>query len=578
MTRLIRIGRFGLASQLGVAVPLLFLLLAAIPGFAQSQACTTFAANTPQLRAEGFTELIGDILVKCTGGIPTPKGQNIPQGNFTVYLNAPVTSRVLNPTASGLESLLLIDDPSSANQKLCTSLNGCAVLGNPPEPFNGSSGGQNTFQAVLFTSNSIVFQGVPIDPPGPGVYRTYRIVNVRVNANSFAPSGVPVQVVANVLATLPLQNTNPAAIVGTVSSGLSFGGGAVSVSQCGGAVTNQLAYFVFSENFPAAFKARGSGSAQNQFPFVYNSESGFVFSQLPGSGSADFGTRFKIVIRNVPSGVTLWVSTGNIAFTPTASAQLIGSETGPYGPIGGGTPIDGIPAVPLTIVNGAATAIWEVTAADSTMLDTFYFGVFVTTSGPLALNTIPMTVNGSFAPVSPSFVLADGQSDLFALQDATASPTTLPIPRFADTSSPQDMLAVMACQTNLLFTFVTNQAKYDTALVLSNTSADPFGTTQQSGTCTLNFYGNNPPQAATTPAIHAGTVYSTYVSAIAPGFGGYVIAVCNFQYAHGLAFIMSGGSTHQSPVYPALVIPYGVRSPADASLGAIAGSGEALNQ
>jgi RHS repeat-associated protein len=53
--------------------------------------------------------------------------------------------------------------------------------------------------------------------------------------------------------------------------------------------------------------------------------------------------------------------------------------------------------------------------------------------------------------------------------------------------------------TSPLFPFLTNQLGFDTGISIANTSTDPFGTTTQSGTCSLNFYGagaTNPPPLA----------------------------------------------------------------------------------
>ena len=44
-------------------------------------------------------------------------------------------------------------------------------------------------------------------------------------------------------------------------------------------------------------------------------------------------------------------------------------------------------------------------------------------------------------------------------------------------------------------------------------------------------------------------------STAAPGFGGYVIAVCNFQYAHGFAFVSDVGARNLAMGYLALVVP-----------------------
>jgi hypothetical protein len=47
---------------------------------------------TPQLRAEGETELIGDIVLTCTGGTPTVAGKPVPTVAISVSLNTAVTS------------------------------------------------------------------------------------------------------------------------------------------------------------------------------------------------------------------------------------------------------------------------------------------------------------------------------------------------------------------------------------------------------------------------------------------------------------------------------------------------------
>jgi len=108
--------------------------------------------------------------------------------------------------------------------------------------------------------------------------------------------------------------------------------------------------------------------------------------------------------------------------------------------------------------------------------------------------------------------------------------------------------------TRLLYTFVTNVAGFDTGIVISNTSADPFGTTNQSGNCKLTFFGAGSPPSYTTPAIPAGNSFATLASSIAPGFQGYVFAECFFAFAHGAAFISDVGARNLFSTYLALVI------------------------
>ena len=81
------------------------------------------------------TELVGDITLNCTGGIPTPAGQTVPPVNITVSINTNLTSRLL---AGGLwsEALLIIDEPHSAVNPARPILN----CGNAGAPDSGPSG------------------------------------------------------------------------------------------------------------------------------------------------------------------------------------------------------------------------------------------------------------------------------------------------------------------------------------------------------------------------------------------------------------------------------------------------------
>jgi hypothetical protein len=113
----------------------------------------------------------------------------------------------------------------------------------------------------------------------------------------------------------------------------------------------------------------------------------------------------------------------------------------------------------------------------------------------------------------------------------------------------------------LLFPFLygqgTGAGEYDTIIVISNTSADPLGTTPQSGKCALWFYGTNAPASSYVliGTIEPGTTYSGYVSGLAPDFYGYMIAACNFPYAHGVAKDFASGSLASSTTALSIVTP-----------------------
>jgi hypothetical protein len=131
-------------------------------------------------------------------------------------------------------------------------------------------------------------------------------------------------------------------------------------------------------------------------------------------------------------------------------------------------------------------------------------------------------------------------------------------------------LTVAPCTTNLLFTWVANFAGLDTGIAISNTSADPYGTIPQTGTCTVNLW---PTDQTTNNGVSAGAAVSITTAAVAPGsvwrtslsgtptfagLAGYIIAVCRFQYGHGFAFITDRfgvGAANTAQGYLANVIP-----------------------
>jgi hypothetical protein len=324
------------------------------------------------------------------------------------------------------------------------------------------------------------------------------------------------------------------------------------------------------------------------------------------AGLADFGTRLRATFNNVPTGVHIFVSVANVLnsavpapvpaiiggsaanTTTTGYALLISSETvgdgnGTTGFLPSVTATDnatgglvGIAEVPVS-ATGTAEAVWEVVNTSPTSLDTLKFAVFTTFAGNTVPATTGATVDLSFAPAPPAISLTTG----------TQASSSLPIPRFADLSKANTVLNVNVCRTVLLYPFVTNQAGFDTGIAIANTSTDPFSTGPQSGPCTLNWFSGTTSPVATpfpgltanpTLAIASGTVSTGLASILVPGFQGYMIAVCNFQFAHGFAFISDLGAQKLAMGYLALVIPDpstsgNARNPDPLSTAA-AGSGE----
>jgi hypothetical protein len=599
-------------------------------GTSQTITCTANVAVPPQLRAEGMTELIGDILLICSGGTALPVGGAIPTVNITVSLGTNVTSRLIGSggVSNASEALLLIDEPNTipagtpglgtgvgptmpftpcTNPAVGAGPGGCAsVVSTGPAPAAGQSAGTctttgctaapNTFQGLV-TANQVTFLGVPVNPPvSAGTARYYRITNVRANASALGGGGLAgtTQLLASVAisGSTSLPVSNPVLVAGFIQGGLatslrntanSGGGSSTALAQCGGGGPNSLAGLRYQENFGTAFKTRvaptastngqGLGTTQNVPGTIYNSESGLVLPQLGATGLADYGTRLKAVFNNVPAGVRIFVSTSNVinnfvALPPqppgngtTAYAQLVISETAPDGNgfIPAAIPNSTISYGSLTlniaevsIVNGTGTAVWEVLNANASQLEALDFAVYQSFTANPGANSPPVgtaTVNMSYAPTPPT---------AFSASAGGAASSSLTIPRFADTSSATNIFSIALCNTVLLYPYVTNIAGFDTGLAIANTTSDPFGTRTQNGSCTLNFYGTAAPSlAVNTGNIATGTVYATLTSTAAAGFNGYVIAVCNFQLAHGFAFISDLGARNLAMGYLALVLPTG---------------------
>jgi len=147
-----------------------------VPAGAQPLNCQSSVTTTPIVRAEGLAELVGDLLVTCTGGTPTAAGLPVPQYTITVFLNTNITSKVLgtqlasfgNGQTSALdEALLLIDEPNSTSSPGVV----CATGGSSAGKCTG--GLIATALAYPILNCGAVVNGAPAAPDGsssgPGV-------------------------------------------------------------------------------------------------------------------------------------------------------------------------------------------------------------------------------------------------------------------------------------------------------------------------------------------------------------------------------------------------------------------------
>jgi len=546
--------------------------------------CTAFVANQPTLRQEGTTEPAGDILISCSG---TLIGAQTGQQTLTLYVSgAAVTSRQLYtgsaPTSIPTEATLLVND--------CLTNTGVSSSGGTCGPNGNTTAGANSNPTQgLLQNGALVFSGFYL--PGTGAPFQIRVTNVRVNANSLAAGAF---VTGTVLATFGIQNQQNL-VLGAIQSSLSVSiaspPGVTSFAQCNSTPTagTVVSTLTIKELVNTAFKSPAV-AAINATPGQWyqngvNTESQTVVTTVPASwvnslgavpGQADSATRIRVNLSNIPAGATLSLPT-SIGEPAGCTTACVGSLQATSSGDVGAFSLAGS-AITLTT---AGSVTYEVRQQQGSAIDTFVVPVTITYTytPPSTPNTGTILASATYAPTSA---------------EVTNLNPGFGIPRFADTSVLTPFITISACQTDLLFTFMTNQAGFDTGFEIANTSTDPFGTSAQNGTCTLNWYGTGPAAgtATTTPSIPSGNYYVNLVSSAAAGFQGYMIAVCNFQFGHGFAFITDGyGQPGRglSQGYLASIIPTpglqngnggtaAVRNASDSSLSATKGSGEGLNQ
>ena len=579
----------------------------------------------PLVRAEGLAELVGDVVLQCSGGTPTAAGVNVNQVNVQIFLNTNITSRLVADPLS--EALLIIDEPGTAalQQNPCTSSTGtCAITGVGGTGVNYASGAvTNVFQGRQTGPNTVVWLGVPIDPPGTTATRVIRLTNVRANANQLGVSStlIPTQIVMFISATgttsIPINQ--PQQTVAFITPGItalaaitrkdlvllqcsSFNSGLSTDNSrtFGNGISTILR---FREGFASSFKRRNfskpSGGLptpptnQNNPGAIYNTESGFYNSAfttngLGAAGLADHGTRLIARFNNIPAGVQVYVTAfgvitgdsndntiiagGYLDGTATLSAtngpiiRAVSTDSNGAGSFSAATITSNgaastsanngtgtVALIPVSLSNGSGAATWEILDSDPLAIETVKVAVALAYTANTSANLPGLgtpTVNLNFAPISTV---------------STAS-SSAPLPRFADTSTSRNLLAINSCTTNILFPFVSNQVGFDSGVAISNTSVDPFGTAPQAGTCKLNYYGGTTgggaaPAAQTSQVVAAGAQLLFTLSsggnlgiAATPGFQGYMIAQCGFQYAHGFAFISDVGAQKISEAYLALTM------------------------
>lgn len=302
----------------------------ALAGPVLAQPPCTVSGLTPTVRSEGVAELIGDIILRCSGATGNPAATDI-----RIALNTSITNGLPPGATSPLietDARLLIDEPTNP------------VLG------------QSLFWGERAGFNAIVFRNVPA--PQPGAERTYRITDVRANAAILGP-GASVHAFPQLGPNFPPGGgpptslfVSPAIPVGAVRRSVNFSvpqGATFRDCQAGTSAFRLR----FEETFPSAFRRANREKAPS-------------------------GTKLRAVMNNMPFG-TFEVVGGNRGSSSLQTRFVAPGAVQPNGNIR------------LQPVNNSIIAEWEVTDENQTAAETAEFLInLTTTSGGRPDNSPPV--------------------------------------------------------------------------------------------------------------------------------------------------------------------------------------------
>jgi hypothetical protein len=404
--------------------------------------CTASAGTMPLARAEGNTELLGDIILICTGGTPTPAGEVVPQINFTVDLNTNVTSKI---TASGAtnfsEALMLVDEPNrlvqvasvggQSHPLLNCGQNGapdngpsgpavCSTVstGVPTQTYDGTPfangagtcissvtggivnnygcGRPNVFQGRMFSPNVVVFFGVPFDPPGAGT-RTLRITNLRSDA-ALLTAGTPINAMVS--------------ISGGPGSAITFppGGSSTQPIEVGftvkglAASTPQLLTVRVEEGFAVSWKPRNIANTLANAVF---SAGNYVYHSPDQSDPAQAAQNVPGISFFTEDGFQWQNNTTNAPPSPNPPAgfaqagYFAGSTNYPLNSIGFGGVNTGISADGVSSAGTRIALTFKTAASEVTVPQVVYLhlvGSPSTTTGVMVLTSTDAAGAGAFTP------------------------------------------------------------------------------------------------------------------------------------------------------------------------------------
>ena len=586
----------------GIVVGSAFSILASaqlgppIPSSELGQVRCSAAAVAPLVRIEGTRELVGDITITCENSGQAQRFE--PSGFLEIDLALSLNVGIANQSGFGLgaditDVVLVVNEKTCLASAARRSFSDCGAAGRTvQDPMLG--------RRSATRPGLLVWSGVALPIPGAAIggesvraapvedctgrfgvpggchpsTTSVRLTNIRVNAaeagvSSDAASG-PIPIEATV--SLSSREGNVVLRGGTLAVAQAAPGiSAAAYSPEGGRLCSAgeaLGEVRIFEGFASAFKAAGRQSFQPGHPGWADD----YYPSVAGAPAQPMPTRVRIGLSPVPEGISIAAPVAPACAAESGDAGLrLGLVVGASASGAGGTVASGGQGgdVQLTVTEAAeATAVYEVLSANPFVREECRIQLRMTPSDPGG-----PSVRGGRVAVDASLVPLGVASSGDSVGDG---------PRFVHPKrTPPPSLRVSACGTTLFFPFVTNQTTFDTAVVLVNTSADPLGTRHQPGSCSLRFHGaglegDQLPMLRRTVEVDPGEQVAFRLSSgnpalgvePLPGFQGYLVAQCEFQYAQGFVFVTEqvGGASVLAQGYLAEVITQEIQAETSGSV------------
>ena len=498
---------------------LVMLVLFAVAGsdVAQAQQCIARAKSTEMVRAEGITEVVGAIELRCRR--PDPSNgfgfeADIPDElNITLKLNTNITNEISDERVVKAEDgddapgyqdggIRLNADELNATFAVTTSGITTAMFG----------GGELTEDGDAIEWTEIDTEDINFDPADANEKGFNLIISgIRANASMV---GAGEDIMANVMVGDTVVNSAPIKVA-DVTEGLAVKADVAAGLQCADTAA-AMAVITIQEGFTDAIISMVPISTDEEDVTAARANSDSLVVTFTGIPDG--------VMVMVPSMVALGQmedpdNPEQMVDDPAAFSLMLREGTRTDG-VGDIDEDSGLGVVELNTA-GAGEVIYNLADTNGEVNEEWVKlpVTFKWESG----GDMPVAIGGghvdvSFHPVSSAGGVSFDDSKM---------------PRFVASNDPVMVVEVDDCITTLLFPFVTNLAEFDTGMVISNTSSE-------AGTCTIEYSGADAPEDLMSGEVKAGEQWIALVSGIAKGFQGYITATCGFRDAFGFAFLANG--------------------------------------